>query len=411
MGRSPVKRVLGTLLFVVALIGVAAFSFLLFAESEGLSVPGTDQIPEIAAVVAIFLGVVILLLILLLVVRRLDDREKEAEDAEAFFIPDADREEQAEDNAAAFDEAFGAPTVVPTPAAEPSLPDVVVYDLFRLPVARRAWAHDGGRHNFYFPRSVEGGVYVNDYVEFAPGQSLKLRTLLAGPRDIPLTDDEPYVVPASDSTGPAPVEELTSPGDDFMRELESRYTSLKDKDTGDYEGYESLNGHEEAAAPAPIEPVLTEAEETVEPTAEVFYDFGGDIHDVIDVEGIGPVYAQRLQQAGIHSTARLCYADPDEIAAAIDAPAKTVRSWQNMAQLMKVTGIGPQYAEVLARAGIDGIDELKRRSPSRIAEQINEYVDSLETNVLGTRITERRVTGWQEAAKTMRRVRQKVPAQ
>ncbi len=410
MGRSPVKRVLGTLLFVVALIGVGAFSFLLFADSEDISVPGTDKIPEIGAVVAIFLGVVILLLILLLVVRRLDERESDAEDAEAFFIPDADREELAEDNAAAFDEAFGAPAEAP---AEPGVPDVVVYDLYRLPVARRAWAHDGGRHNFYFPRNVEGGVFVNDYIEFAPGHSLKLRTLLAGPRDIPLTDDEPYVVPNGDAEdGPAPVEEIDGPGDAFMRELESRYTGLQNQNTGDYDGYESLNGHAQEA-PEVVEPVLTETTKAAAdaPVAEVFYDFGGDIHDVIDVEGIGPVFAQRLQQAGIHSTARLCYADADEVAKAIDAPAKTVRSWQTMAQLMKVTGIGPQYAEVLARAGIDGIDELKRRSPARIADQVNEYVESLETNVLGNRITERRVTGWQEAAKTMRRVRQKIPAQ
>lgn len=404
MGRSSVKRVLGTLLFVLALIVTLAFGFLLFAESEDIdSVPGTGVIPEAAAGVAIFLGVVVLLLVLLLVVRRMDRAEEEAEDAEAFFIPEADERERTEDAAAAFDEAFQ--------DRAPGTPDVVVYDVFRLPVARRSWADEGGRPSFYYPLSVEGGVYVNDYVDIAPGRRLKLRTLLAGPRDVRLPTPD-YVIPreAGDAagawTGPAPVEEVESPGDDFMAELERRYRGMRD--TGDYEGYEALNGHDRSEATAP-EPELAEAPRPEAP--EVYYDFGGDVHDVIDVEGIGPVYAQRLQQVGVHSTARLCYEDPDRLATALDVSPKTVRSWQSMAQLMKVSGIGPQYAEALARAGIEGIDELKRRSPARIADQVNKYLEGVGTNVLGQRVTERRVTAWQEAAKSMRRVRQKVPVQ
>lgn len=418
MGRSPVKRVLGTLLFILALIVTLAFGFLLFAESEDIqSIPGTGVIPEAAAGVAILLGVVVLLMVLLLVIRRLDHRDEDAEDAEAFFIPEADERERTADVAAAFDEAFqGAP-------AERALPDVVVYDVFRLPVARRSWDDEGGRPSFYFPLSVEGGVYVNDYIDIAPGRRLKLRTLLAGPRDVPVPPQDALVpaarpvpgTPAPGPTaGPAPVEELESPGDDFMRELERRYQGMQD--TGDYEGYRRLNGHDRRPEP---EPALTETAPVPEPepepaapaAPEVYYDFGGDVHDVIDVEGIGPVYAQRLHQAGVHSTARLCYEDPDALAAALDVSPKTVRSWQSMAQLMKINGIGPQYAEVLARAGIEGIDELKRRSPARIADQVNKYLETIETNVLGQRVTERRVASWQEAAKALRRVRQKVPAQ
>ena len=39
------------------------------------------------------------------------------------------------------------------------------------------------------------------------------------------------------------------------------------------------------------------------------------------------------------------------------------------------------------------------------ADQINAYLDTLETNVLGNKITEKRVEGWQAAAKGMRRIR------
>lgn len=147
----------------------------------------------------------------------------------------------------------------------------------------------------------------------------------------------------------------------------------------------------------------------VEKVTVTYYDFKGDIHDVIDVEGIGPKYADRLIGMGIETTARLCYEDAAKIAETIDAPVKTVQNWQAMAQLAKVNGIGKQYAEVLVRAGVDNIDALKRRSPNTIADQVNAYVDGLKSNVLGTRVTPRRVENWQKHAKTMRRVRQPVP--
>jgi len=143
--------------------------------------------------------------------------------------------------------------------------------------------------------------------------------------------------------------------------------------------------------------------------AEVYYDYHGDDHAVIDVEGIGPAYAERLAQIGVRTTGRLCYEDADTLAAQLDTEPKRVRRWQAMAELMKVSGIGPQYAEALARAGIEGISELKKRRAIAIAIQVNEYLDSLDSNVLGTKITERRVEGWQEAARPMRRVRTKVP--
>ncbi len=169
------------------------------------------------------------------------------------------------------------------------------------------------------------------------------------------------------------------PGDLFMQDLETRFQK----------------GEPEVQAP--------EAE------PEAFYDYAGDIHDVIDVEGIGPVYAERLRQLGIKTTARLCYEDPKDLAERLDVPFKRVEQWQAMAELMKINGVGPQYAEALARAGIAGIQELKQRSPRAIADQVNDYLAKLEANVLGTAITAKRIESWQAAAKQMRRIRQRIP--
>ena len=149
--------------------------------------------------------------------------------------------------------------------------------------------------------------------------------------------------------------------------------------------------------------------EKVEPSQQAYYDFKGDIHPVIDIEGIGPTYAKRLEEIGVTTTARLCYEDADGLAGRIDAPATTVRHWQDMAQLAKVHGIGKQYAEALVRSGVRGIDDLKNRKAEAIAADVSRYLSGLDSKVLGQAVSEKRVATWQREAAGMRRVRQPVP--
>ena len=393
MARSSAKRVLGTLFFVAALVAFLAFLFVLFADAENLNdVPGAENVSPVAIAIAVVLGVIAILLLLLLLVRSYDRKQRESDEAEAFFVPEEDQKAEVAKAVGSFEDEFASDG-----------DELVVYDLAGMEPQARAW---GGAANgvasYHFPRRVDAGVYANDYIDIAPDRRLKLRTLLAGPRDLPgtITIDEAapkggFIVPEADEPE-APVEEL--PGDDFMSELEDRYRTLKD--TGDYDNFEDLED---------VDDTPDVADAPAAPTSEVFYDYHGDVHDVIDVEGIGPVYAEKLRQVGVETTSRLCYEDAEHLAESLGTDAKRVRTWQHMAELMKVSGIGPQYAEALARAGIEGIADLKKRSAAAIANQVNEYLDGLESVVLGSKITERRVAGWQEAAKPMRRVRSKVP--
>lgn len=188
----------------------------------------------------------------------------------------------------------------------------------------------------------------------------------------------------------------------------TEYTLVDDAGTLRLLAGEDGNGHAAPATP----PAVEVQETTPEAQADADYrDFQGDVHPVIEVEGIGVEYARRLEALGIRTTARLCYEDPAELARRIDVSPKVVAGWQAMAQLMKVSGVGPQYAEALVRAGVDGVDALKRRSPARIAADVNSYLDGLDANVLGQKVTQKRVEAWQAAAKRLRRVRQPVPAQ
>lgn len=369
MARSTGKRIFGSLLFWVAVAAVLAFVFLLYADSiNDDNVPFVDKTGAVALVVTIALGVIALALFLMLVTRRWSEKAEEAEDAEVFFLP--------EPVAAA-----------PAPTTEfEAAPEITLYDLRKVPVGARSWSApeaDGRQHPFYFPRSVTGGIYVNDYIPVdSSGRLLKLRTLLGGPFDVAFSD-------------------LASPTSGNLRRVAP---------TREEPPQRAPATIRQAEAPSVM--VLQEVQAaTVEPTPEagVFVDYPGDNHEVEDLEGIGPTYGKKLRDAGVHTTARLAYEDAAALAARLQVPKGTVEAWQHMAELVKVKGIGPQYAEALVRAGITGIADLKRRSPAKMADQINAYLDTLDVNVLGNKITEKRVEGWKEAAKTMKRVRLQIP--
>lgn len=376
MARSPAKRFFGSLLFLLAALATLAFVFLLYADSiNDDDIPFSDDTGPVALVLAIALGVIALALFLMLVTRRWARQAEAAEEAEVFFLPEPD----------------AAPPAPTTEYAAAAAPDITLYDLARVPPLKRSWSApevDGKQHPFYFPRSITGGIYVNDYIPIDNQfKLLKLRTLLGGPYDA-----EFAIVEGGKRRSPPPSTTDFNRPTPFVAAPTSSGTLLQEVTA------ESLLRDAEARTPAEAE-------------TGSYFDYPGDNHDIEDLEGIGPTYGARLREAGVHTTARLAYEDAGKLAEKIQVPRGTVEAWKQMAELVKVKGIGPQYAEALVRAGVGGIAELKRRSPARMAQQVNDYLATLDTNVLGSKITEKRVEGWKESAKSLKRVKLQVPAQ
>ena len=100
-------------------------------------------------------------------------------------------------------------------------------------------------------------------------------------------------------------------------------------------------------------------------------------YKIEEIEGIGPAYKEKLSAAGIGTTddlLRLC-ASPNgrkELAGKTGLSEKHLLGWTNMADLMRVSGVGRQYAELLEASGVDTIKELRTRKVENLAKTMAE---------------------------------------
>jgi predicted flap endonuclease-1-like 5' DNA nuclease len=126
-----------------------------------------------------------------------------------------------------------------------------------------------------------------------------------------------------------------------------------------------------------------------------------------DIEGIGPVYAEKLKAAGIATTAALL--EQGSTASGRDALEKAsgisgtlLLKWINHVDLARINGIGPQTAELLEAAGVDTVPELANRNAANLAAKLKEVNDA--KNLMGTTPGESEVADWIAEAKTLPRV-------
>ncbi len=96
---------------------------------------------------------------------------------------------------------------------------------------------------------------------------------------------------------------------------------------------------------------------------------------LIDIEGIGDIYAQKLEEVGITSIEALLEqgATPQgrvELVEQTGISSKLILHWINHADLFRVKGIGSEYAELLEAAGVDTIPELAQRNPDNLHQKM-----------------------------------------
>jgi predicted flap endonuclease-1-like 5' DNA nuclease len=125
------------------------------------------------------------------------------------------------------------------------------------------------------------------------------------------------------------------------------------------------------------------------------------------IEGIGPVYADKLQQSGITSIEDLLNkgAAPQgrkEIADETGISPTLVLRWINRADLARVQGIGEEYADLLEAAGVDTVPELAQRNPQNLYQKLREV--NAEKNLVRHLPSQTQVESWVAQAKELPRI-------
>lgn len=75
---------------------------------------------------------------------------------------------------------------------------------------------------------------------------------------------------------------------------------------------------------------------------------------------------------------------------------KLILKWANHADLFRISGIGPQYAELLEAAGVDTVKELRHRVPANLTAKMVEI--NKAKNLAQRDPSEKEVTKWIEEA-------------
>jgi len=100
-------------------------------------------------------------------------------------------------------------------------------------------------------------------------------------------------------------------------------------------------------------------------------------YKIVEIEGVGAAYAEKLVAAGITEVDELlekCAAPKgrQELAEKTGISEKLILRWTNHADLFRINGIGPQFSELLEAAGVDTVKELRHRVASNLAAKLVE---------------------------------------
>ena len=131
-----------------------------------------------------------------------------------------------------------------------------------------------------------------------------------------------------------------------------------------------------------------------------------EVNKLIDVEGIGPVYAERLKSAGAETTKDLLKlaktpAMRKKLAEAAGIAETLILKWANHADLMRIKGIGGEYAELLEKIGVDTVKELAKRNADNLHEAVEKF-DLTLSPIVRRKPGEDEIHAWIRQAKRLK---------
>ena len=128
--------------------------------------------------------------------------------------------------------------------------------------------------------------------------------------------------------------------------------------------------------------------------------------NLIDIEGIGAAYADKLGAQGVTTTGDLLKAGATpkgrkDLEAASGISGALILKWVNKADLFRVKGIGTQYSDLLEAAGVDTVVELGQRRADNLTAKMAEV--NAQKSLVRQLPTENQVAEWIAGAKELSR--------
>ncbi|MGH0034527.1 MAG: DUF4332 domain-containing protein [Myxococcota bacterium] len=96
-----------------------------------------------------------------------------------------------------------------------------------------------------------------------------------------------------------------------------------------------------------------------------------------EIEGIGPSLGEKFAGAGVANTDTLLQKGCDRagrkaLSEATGLSESRILGFVNMADLLRIKGVGGEYAELLVAAGVDTVKELKTRNGANLVDKVTE---------------------------------------
>ena len=128
---------------------------------------------------------------------------------------------------------------------------------------------------------------------------------------------------------------------------------------------------------------------------------------IMDVEGIGETYAEKLKAIGIATTEALLKqgATPQgrkDIAEKSGISPTLILEWVNLSDLFRIKGVGEEYSDLLEEAGVDTVVELSKRNAENLFKKLMEV--NAEKKFVRRLPTQKQVEDWIAQAKELPRV-------